>query len=168
VGYDSRSKGHHVYWPQKHNIGVERNIDIIREAVTFEGESDAEEDKTHTPQEAPNSAPDDTTHSPAVSHAILPVPDDFLLPPAEAPRERRIRKPTQYILDIQQGKGSATGHINKPALPPGLQAPEPEAHAAIEDFDGPGGVVEYAFITAMTDADGMEPRTLGEVRKRLE
>src|SRR6202041_84263 len=76
----------------------------------------------------------------------------------------------QYVRDIREGVGSATGLTGKDKLPPGLQAPlpdsPPEANLVWEsEIDG---LAVHAFAATMADVEGLEPRNLVEARRRPE
>ena len=47
--FDPNSNGHHVYWPEKRIVTVERNVIFILATMSLEGESDNDESaaKTH-------------------------------------------------------------------------------------------------------------------------
>ncbi|THH15818.1 hypothetical protein EW146_g4715 [Bondarzewia mesenterica] len=72
VGYDSQSKGYHIYWPKKRSIGVERNVVFMdrkwrEEAVLLEGEQIAQ-DAQNRPHE-PFLDKDGTKMAPSTSSA---------------------------------------------------------------------------------------------------
>jgi hypothetical protein len=39
VGYDSKSKGYHIYWPEKWSVSIERNVVFNPDNLLTEGDS---------------------------------------------------------------------------------------------------------------------------------
>ena len=164
VGYDGQSKGHRIYWPEKCTVTIERNVDFIpTEAVHLEGESDAEPSAEKPKTPAPPSPP--------ASPTIEEVPDESEpdVPPPDL-LTKRVRRPTQYVCDIREGVGSATGLTGKNKLPPGLQAPPPDSppKASVVWESEIDGLTVHAFAAIMADVEGLEPRNLVEARRRPE
>ncbi|EGO00857.1 hypothetical protein SERLA73DRAFT_71824 [Serpula lacrymans var. lacrymans S7.3] len=123
MGLDTESKGHHVYWPTKHSVSVER---LEGENITTEQDKDASVDNIFIKVDAPPQAiPQPPAIQPAIPHNPVPIPQQHdPIPPAkpQGRRSSRICKPAQYVHDLLHGKGSATGNTNK-TLPKGIQIP---------------------------------------------
>jgi hypothetical protein len=104
VGYDDTSATHRIYWPDKKSVGVERNVKF---SVTYEATPHDEdvmlegEDVELELDEPTASKPNNPT--PPNPPTQVPTPT-----PANKPERRsaRTRKPSQYVKDIQSGKGS--------------------------------------------------------------
>jgi Reverse transcriptase (RNA-dependent DNA polymerase) len=132
--------------------------------VSLEGESGTKSKlpvATDPPAPAP---PASHTDSPAIPDT---GPPKALHQPADLPLScpTHDRRPTQYIRDILQGKGSTTGFISRPNpadLPAGLQAPE--SHAAIT-FEAVDGEDEYILIAMTAEVEAIEPQTLAEAKR---
>ena len=100
--------------------------------------------------------------------------------PDEAPRERRIRKPSQRIQDIISGKGVNSNRPSDPTLPQGIQASIPQIVEGME-LEGEGSAeqlmavtedkaesmtAELAMVSEMAEAEALEPNSLADARRR--
>jgi len=160
VGYDLNSLGHRVYWKDRRAVTVERNVVFSKENLPsvhdldvseFEGENEAEAEEVDVnlepAKENEESAPED---EPKTTEPALIAPENHTMPALR--RSSRIKKPSQYVKDLQSGE-FVTGSDEK--FPTGLQVPELE-----EPISG------LAMATAMGEASGLEPRSLAEAKKR--
>ena len=171
LGFDEQSKGHRVYWPEKRSVTVERSVKFEGSAPLVFVDDTSLEGEGETPDKLPVSTPSQpvsgTSETPAGPPPIVQdtLPDvgtsDSGLEPAFE-RPRRDRRPTQYVLDIREGRGSATGQTNKTNLPIGLQAPE--SNVAIE-AEAPDGEDEYVLVAVTAEVEAIEPRTLAEAKR---
>ena len=119
VGFDTQTKGHRVYWPERRTVTVERNVRFAApnlpapfadDDAELEEEEDADEVKPASP------VPDEPVAEP-------PVPEE----PRAAARPTRVRPPSQRVRDILQGKAADK------KLPRGVQVQElPEEEEAVE------------------------------------
>ena len=167
VGYDEHSKGHHIYWPDKQSVGVERNIKFSETYVPVPHNDDVVlEGKDENLDE---STPMLTQPEPPV---LTPVTQP-VTQPAMQPEvcSTRIRKPFQYIRDVQDGKGSAQGLKNQPAFPHGMPIPEArikEVDDEVETKNLEGELVEEIHVVMaakMAEAHGLEPQNVKEVMR---
>src|SRR6266481_3877595 len=177
VGYDSESKASQIYSPEKQTVSVEHNVKFndgyapLPESVLVEGEWIEVDQPTLSPTMVTSSSGGGRT-STATTPSVLtpsvnpPVTDSVILPvtdPLEGlddvPEERkssRTKNPSAYIQRIHAGEGTATGLINQPALPRGVE----NTTLAV---DG-----EFAMSSATEEALGSEPRNEQEARSRVD
>lgn len=81
-----------------------------------------------------------------------------------AARSRRIRFPSRYVKDINNGLGSADDRANKPNLPHGLQVPiATEKIEGETEFDSQ---IESAMAAAISEIEGTDPLSLQEAMGR--
>jgi hypothetical protein len=158
VGYDENSNANRIYWPDKRSVAVERNVKFSQ---TYEP-TPLDDDMV---LEGENEPLDETTSS------TLPPAPPAPMPEVEPQRRSsRTRKPSQYIRDIQAGKGSAQGK-NRPELPRGMTVPEATIEEVAEEEDGNDhGQLEevipgVAMAAKMAEAHGLEPVSLAEAMK---
>ena len=83
------------------------------------------------------------------------------------PRPQRIRKPSQYVHDIQTGGGSATGWVSHNAMPVGLQVPE-TVKEINETENEEEEEEDVALVVDAGDIEPLEPKSLTEAKRRLE
>ena len=190
MGVDDTSKGVRIYWPDKRNVTVERNVYYDKtgaSASRFEGEDwdDFVETKvdeltgtsTTVPQSstpAPNPEPTSRVREP-------PIMDDTASDAASEPevRSKRVRKPTQRVKDLLEGRGVTSDLPKGPKVAPGVQLPteEPSILEAMLAKLAPGYqeedlpmaadfLEEYAMAAEISEAEALEPRTLAEAKSR--
>lgn len=179
VGYSAESKGgYRVYWPIKHNVTVERNVqfmdapsvvvDIQPEGVheVSNGQNDA-----LTPEPVAAAVPE-----PAAPEAIRPdTPPPDMPPPAPEARKRRVRKPSAYVCSLQDGTGTVDGHGGTAKLPKGLQPTEnivggaafadEEISPPLDPFEVEAAEMrnlEAAMVEVLTINAGQDPQSLEE------
>lgn len=182
VGFDMQSNGHHIYFPEKRTVKVERSVSFSQSnsseipiPVDDDGPWLEGEEWLPTKPDAPSSTPDET-HSdeapePTPTTAPKPVPEPLR-------RSTRIRKPSIYVKDLLQGKGSVSNHPSeRTSLPKGLQVPDEAPELETEgEGDAPatdkGEMVEdiagMALAAKMADAEGWAPRNMQEASKRVD
>jgi hypothetical protein len=188
MGIDEQSKGVRVYWPEKLTVGVERNVyydKSIASVSHLEGEessivetkTDLPKDKTlpinqiPIPQRIPSTPPRIPSPPPRI-----PSP-----PPAPEPVEaiKRIRKPSQRVLDIVEGRGKHSARPSDPTVARGVQLPPPlppvVEQPLNEVFEGEGQAEwlmtanfaeEYAMLAQISETEAIEPQTLTEAKRR--
>jgi hypothetical protein len=174
VGYDQHSNAHRIYWPEKRNVSVERSVKFSTTGLPVITVDDAELEGEWS--STGPAKPDDDNSAPPPNELMVPnlplpvpaPPPPVTEPPMPTTRPSRIRKPSQYVRDIQDGKGAADGRASKPRLPTGLQVPTTVA----EDADPPDEQGEFteaigalAMAAEMSDAHGLEPRNLAEAMR---
>lgn len=193
VGIDDTSKGVRIYWPDKRNVTVERNVYYDKtgaSASRFEGENwdDFIETKadelTGTSTTIPQ-PPTPTLNSEPTSHVPdPPIVDDAASDEASEPaiRSKRVRKPTQRVKDLLEGRGVTSELPKGPKVAPGVQLPteEPSILEAMftkhvlgvqEDDEAElpmaaDFMAEYAMAAEISEAEALEPRTLAEAKSR--
>ncbi|PIL28794.1 transcription factor [Ganoderma sinense ZZ0214-1] len=156
VGFDHQSKGHRVYWPERRTVTVERNVRFAApnlpapfadDDAELEGEEDEPEDKPASLEPVPTTAPE-----PTVKPAVEP-----------AGRTTRMRRPSQKVRDIQEGRAADT------KLPRGVLVQEigEEEEKAVEDLltEEVSGI---AMAAAQAKEEGLDPLSLAEARRRPE
>ena len=126
MGIDEQSKGVRVYWPDKMTVGVERNVyydKLIASVSRLEGE---EEGVVKTKTNLLNLT---TSASTVPSKNPVPTPPRVPSPPPisepNPPAVKRIRKPSQRVLDIVEGRSSSSNWPSDPAVARGIQLPPP-------------------------------------------
>ena len=190
MGVDDTSKGVRIYWPDKRNVTVERNVYYDKtgaSASRFEGEDwdDFVETKvdeltgtsTTVPQSstpAPNPEPTSRVREP-------PIMDDTASDAASEPevRSKRVQKPTQRVKDLLEGRGVTSDLPKGPKVAPGVQLPteEPSILEAMLAKLAPGYqeedlpmaadfLEEYAMAAEISEAEALEPHTLAKAKSR--
>jgi len=117
-----------VYWPDKKSVTVEQNIYYDRTSASHpKGEIDGLiRTKANTPiilstSSAPTSSsqaaePPAPPYTPTPPPAAEPAPE-------EPPAEKRIRKPSQQVADLLDGRGRTSNRPSDPVVTCGIQAP---------------------------------------------
>ena len=176
VGYDSQSRGHCVYWPDKRSVTVEQSIRFETDEVDlppahgnvmFEGEGGVDGNcNTPSAENAPNNSNlgENPPRPPSSRSDDRSVNMDT---EAMSGRPQCTHNPSQYIRDILAGVGSATGPNTCSGLPPGVQAPSLDGNTSKDDGRSLEDVVEeVGMAAAVIEAIGLEPRSVEEARKR--
>ena len=162
VGLDCDGGHHRVYWPGKHTISVERSVKAAVENVLvpvvdvlpLEGEKTAEEncERKSRSDQIEEKAEDRTADMIEQQH------DDEANMPQDAPScEARIREPSRYVKEIQNG----TIHMHhmpslRNLLPRGMSLPQANFSAQIE----------HALVSAVVEAEGYDLTLLKDARQR--
>lgn len=177
VGYDLNSNGHRIYFKGVNNgfgrVAVERSVTFsetyspsipmptVPDEPLLEGEifplrkpsapsaADLPVPSPSKPDSAEKSDSEDSENEPTAPLAQNPNPPET--------RATRIRKPSQYVKDLQQGKGS-TSHwpSEQGKTPAGLQVPKA---AIAEDLSG------FALVAGTNLTEGLIPQTVNDARK---
>jgi len=143
MGVDEQSKGVRIYWPDKKSVSVERNVHYRKtdtSASCFKEEIDEIiEMKANDLPKASNpsnkSLPSPCTEMPAPSTSP-PASESAL---EELPAERRIRKPSQHVIDLLEGYGHTSNHPSDPVVTHGIQTPIEVPNVVLEGRDKPNG-----------------------------
>lgn len=119
VGLDPQSKGHRIYWPDKRTVGVERDVRFEPTPsdrgvnVLLEGEDlHIEQHPSPAPNERHPPENGTTSTAPIPTQAVEDIPDrDRDVPPhvETERRTQRVRKPSQWVRDLQSGAGTTGG-----------------------------------------------------------
>jgi Reverse transcriptase (RNA-dependent DNA polymerase)/Integrase core domain/GAG-pre-integrase domain len=184
LGIDEQSKGARVYWREKQSVTVERNVYYNNMAPSTTQNEGEEDDGTVIPKVdvpiARNAAPANDQPNPDIPP--MPEPYNPPAPPAEPTdeiRAKRIRKPSQRVLDIIEGRATTSARQTSTQIPRGVQLPsqvpenlhqnegaelEGEGQAeyimSAENYDG------YALAAEISEAEGLEPRSFAEAQRR--
>ncbi|PIL37456.1 transcription factor [Ganoderma sinense ZZ0214-1] len=155
VGFDTQSKGHRVYWPERRTVTVERNV---RFAAPNLPAPFADDDAELEEEEEANTEDADSDNIKPALPAMTPSPPTA--PPA-ASRPTRVRPPSQRVRDILEGKAADK------KLPRGVRVQEvPEEEAVeellMEEVDG------IAMAAAQAQEEGLDPASLAEAKRRPE
>jgi hypothetical protein len=159
LGVDEQSKGVRVYWPDTRTITVERNTYFDDSSAShLEGEHDTViEMNTNLPNTPEATEPQ-----------IIPARDETE-PEDDEGRGKRIRKPSQRVVDLLEGRGTWSNEPANSLVPPGVQL---MAEGGADDDDltdwlhvVPAHVEGYAFAAVTGDSEALEPRTLAEAKR---
>lgn len=187
VGYSRDSKSHHVYWPGKHRVTDERNLQF-KESVTVPSTNMPKDDQAHDKptqhsskdlkrdeEDAPQAEDPETQpqHDSSPPHMPYNDPLEGFEPPGpthESQQEgcgHRLWKPSAYVRDIAQGQGMSTGRTDAPAYPKGMQIPSqipgpPSTSAAAS------GMCQTLALLALEDPDTEDVEPEGEMRPWLD
>ncbi|KZT63709.1 hypothetical protein DAEQUDRAFT_645664, partial [Daedalea quercina L-15889] len=174
VGFDSQSKGHRVYWPERRRVSVECNVRFAEEGQPAAWEDDTleleGEEVSGNGQMLGNGKPESVTDNdsnsgpeleePAAEPSTPPAPPKPSLPePPPAPRPSRVHKPSQKVSNILASKG-----VDKDILC-GVPVPTQDIPKAAELSEEISGVAMAAHIA---DAEGLDPWSIEEVQRRPE
>ena len=182
LGVDEKSKGSRVYWPDKMTVSVERNV-YFDESAVLTSRHEGEEGEMITPKV--NTLENLTAPTPAATVAP-PAPPRIPMPPLvpqpapeEPPTMKRIRKPSQHILNLIEGRGTTSNHPSDPIVTHGIQAPTPAPPIVKEQLnivlEGEGQAdwmmsidfpYEYALVAETSEFEAIEPRNLAKARRR--
>jgi hypothetical protein len=136
---------------------------------------------THQPQTqiAPTTQPIIASQLPTV-----PTPRATRIPirvDSPDPPMKRIRKPSQRILDIINGKGTSTHRPSDPPIPRGIQLPTPPEVVEEAVFEGEGAAEQLmaileadddpaelamALVEFTAEAEALEPTSLADAKRR--
>ena len=189
MGIDEQSKGVRVYWPDKRNVTIERNIyydETCTSVSRFEGEDWDGFVEIETKPDSPNSKIPDTDplkpNAPPPDNEIPPinqVPDPEPSSAAEEStsevetRPKCIRKPRQKVRDLLEGRATTSTRSGDPLVARGVQLPTPNANDEV--FEGVGqsdwmmlaeSEEEYALVAEISEMEALEPRSLAEAKSR--
>jgi len=175
LGVDEQSKGARVYWPDKRSVTVERNVyygPLDLSTMRNEGEDDIPaipQINVPGPSNTPQNPPQPRVPTPPPIPEPVDQPEPEPEPEIET-RSKRVRKPSQRILDIIEGRASTSRvprgiQIPPPALEPvenrALEGEgQPEYMLTAENLDG------YALAAETSYAEGLDPQSLAEVKRR--
>ena len=171
VGFDPQSKGHRIYWPERHTVTVERNVRFTApnlpapfadDDADLEGEEEAVDDKSASPEPAP-----------AVTDPS-PVPPVVLLPPAPSGCPTRTRTPLQRVRDILEGKAADRKlprgvRIQEATVNDvrGIRTQEAVEEVAVEDLLAEE-ISGATMATAQALEEGLDPLSLAEAKRHPE
>ena len=154
LGVDEQSKGVRIYWPDSKSITVERNVYFDDASVSRnEGEH---EDTVVTKNDLP-----DTPKIVEVPD-IQPEPEDDHSE-AENPTTR-VRKPTQRVQDLLEGKATWSNRSKAQKVFPGVQLPTSNDADAVDWATN--AIDEYALAAETTSSEALEPQSLSEAKSR--
>ena len=157
LGVDEESKGVRVYWPDTKTITVERNTYYDDSSAShLEGEHTVEltTNETNTDSSTPSATPN-------LSDRNKTQADD-------KGKGKRIRKPSQRVVDLLEGRGTWTDEHTNSIVPPGVQLMA-EGGADDDNLTDwlviPDHMEGYAFAATIGDSEALEPRSLAEAKR---
>lgn len=166
---------------------VERNVyydKTTASASHLEGEIDGiVETKTDAPAK-PSETTNTLTSSPAVDPPAPATPPHISAPPPtptpvpestkeESPATKCIRKPSQRVVNLIEGRGTTSAHPSDPVLSCGVQPPSTITKEPNPVLEGEGQaewmmwmnfVEELLMAAEISDAEALEPQTLAEAK----
>ena len=177
MGIDEQSKGIRIYWPDKMTVGIEHNVYYDKSTASvsrIEGEEGIIEMKTDLPNSTnPTSNIPSDNPTPTPPHKPNSSTSEDDLP------EKRIRKPSQRIVDIIEGHGSTSNWPSDPIVARGVQLPPPLPPVTEQPpnkvFEGEGQAEwimaadfaeEYSMLAEISKTEAFEPRTLTKAKSR--
>ncbi|KAF8815816.1 hypothetical protein BYT27DRAFT_7034917, partial [Phlegmacium glaucopus] len=131
MGFDVETKdGHHVYWPERRTVTVERSVkfnvddEINVGHLPLEGEKEPDVVEQQEPnniiQSIPETSATQETSNFKTSNENITQPDVIEpVQPSEG-RRKQIRKESPYVKLLKEGAG-VTGEKSKSLLPKGMQ-----------------------------------------------
>jgi hypothetical protein len=181
MGVDNGSaNGCRVYWPARRLVTVERNIywsPVVAKSLACEGEEDE-----HTPgmmlmPSVPPPVPSSSVPSSSIPSSAIMTPTTPPMPPTPlvtppAP-EKHVRRPSQRVLNMIQGKTPIPRGIQLPSTPPD-EADDPAIEgenaaallsAILEDGDDTTEL-SLALADFTSEAEALEPTSLADARRR--
>ncbi|KAJ3715640.1 hypothetical protein DFJ43DRAFT_973065, partial [Lentinula guzmanii] len=163
-------KSYRIYWPDTRRVSTEHNVysdKTSAEIVRVEGEN-WDIDLPIPEQRDSTSNPSDQPVPPPLIPATVPQQREPSPPPA-----RRIRKPSQRVLDILEGRGRSSARPLDPDLPTVPETPVPAEEFEGEDeaalamlLEDETFLVEYAMVAETSELESLEPRSLTEAKRR--
>ena len=126
--------------------------------------------------EAPNtltSSPDNPSATPPLVLAPASAPEPVQEDP---PAAKRIRKPSQRIIDLLEGCGRTSNHPSDPVVTPGIQVPTvvEELNCVLEGEGQTDWMMwsdftthfleEHAMAAEIVEAEALEPQSLAEAK----
>ena len=147
VGFDEQSKGCRVYWPKKRTVTVERNVYFDGPKVLPDHLEGEDFEIIEEPAATSNSTHDakQPHHHPTENETFThkETPADIQEHPVS--REKRIRKPSQRIQDIIDGRGVTSDRPSNPVLAQGIQTPTVPQIAERTELEGEGSADQISF-----------------------
>jgi hypothetical protein len=157
LGVDEESKGVRVYWSDTKTVTIERNTYFDNSsAARLEGEEDLQDYETKINSPNPIETDEHRTEDPQIEDE-------------DPERERRIRKPSQRVRDLLEGRGTWSDDPNDSLVPPGVQllAERGADDEKLTDWfdDVPTHVEGYAFVAVTSGSEALEPQSLAEAKR---
>jgi len=133
IGVDEESKGVRIYWPDMRTITVERNTYYDNSSAShLEGEQGLQISETNT-------------DSPVIE--TIPINQETQTEDNQE-RGKRIRKPSQRVVDLLEGCGTWSDEPTDSLVPPGVQL-----------------MAEGGANAVTGESEALEPRSLAEAKK---
>ena len=119
---------------------------------------------------------DSSIRQPTNNDSVAP-PKPLVMVPEDTPREQRVRKPSQRILDLINGRAVHSNRRNDPILARGIQAPTAPTIVERTEFEGEGSAEqimsltddefeELAMVSEISEAEGLDPSSLADAKRR--
>ena len=159
LGVDEQSKGIRVYWPDTRTITVKRNTYFDNSSAShLEGEQNIKITEINADSHTPN--PTETQNMPVENRTEVEETEG---------KGKRIKKPSQRVVDLLEGRGTWTDKPSESLIPPGVQLMA-EGGANDDDYidwlyDVPDHVEGYAIAAVIGESEALEPRSLAEAKR---
>ena len=120
--------------------------------------------------------PTDSSIQPPTNNDSVAPPKPLVMVPEDTPREQRVRKPSQRILDLINGRAVHSNRRNDPILARGIQAPTAPTIVERTEFEGEGSAEqimslmddefeELAMVSEISEAEGLDPSSLADAKR---
>ena len=159
MGVDEQSKGIRVYWPDTRTITVECNTYFDNSSAShLEGEENIEITEINADSHTPN--PTETRNTPVENRTEAEKTEG---------KGKHIKKPSQRVVDLLEGRGTWTDKPSESLIPPGVQLMA-EGGANDDDYidwlyNVPDHVEGYAIAAVIGESEALEPRSLAEAKR---
>ena len=176
IGFDPESNGHRIYFEDRRNIAIERN-------VSFEKPEGLVLSQEGLPLEGESKSTSNSQQSTSKTTPVAPTPQQDPLgenfeQPAQPTLRRSTRQRTEspYIRMLRSGAGTHDGRGGDPLIPRGIQTvenrqQEEQGMGVIEEdqpweFNLDDSDTAYAMFAGMSEIEGLEPQTVEDARTR--
>ncbi|KAG5715707.1 hypothetical protein E4T56_gene198 [Termitomyces sp. T112] len=179
LGIDNSSNSAHVYWPENKSVTVECNVYFNREGLTEQLEGEDWELKECSALPSNNATLPSNNATP--SKTLQPTNAATEPEPVDAPtcQSTRIVQPSHHVLDLISGQGKTSNRSSDPVIAKGVQLPKPTVKRELASeligevdadwmmlIDDGSFLEEYALAAEIADAEGLEPRSVAEAKRR--
>ena len=156
VGYDLNSDRHRVYWKGRCTVTVECNAVFSEPDLQYDGPFD--KGITNEPEGENNRENISLNHEqdeepPTIGNEVIHNPENTTMPKVCCSECHK--QPSHYVRDLLSGEFTTRSKNKK--FPTGLQVPKIEEE-----------ISAVAMLTRMSEACGLEPRTLNKAKKSLD
>jgi len=175
LGISDESKGVRIYWPDKKNVTTERNVYFDKTTSSVSRLEGEEWKFVETKSDKPLDEPKNPGHPLPFVEITPPVPDfdesaseDEEAVPDPEIAMKRIRKPTQKLQDIMEGRAVMSNLPNAPKFTAGIQLPT-VVGAPDQVLEGEGQadwimLMEDAMMVQTSEMEALEPPSLASAR----
>src|SRR5271169_450533 len=176
LGISDESKGVRIYWPDKKNVTTKRNVyfDKTSSSVSrLKGEEwkfvkTKPDEPLDEPKNPPNPLPP-AEITPSIPNLDESASEDEEATPDLEITTKRIRKPTQKLQDIIEGRAVMSNLPSAPKFAAGIQLPTVvEAPGQVLEGEGQADwimLMEDAMMTQTSEMEALEPPSLASARR---